>query len=269
MGDLLLCILMVRRVIAFLKKEKTLVIPAAAVLGVVIIVLGGVSLFSGEKSLLAGVFKGGITPTPTVTPTPTIIFEKDVLGAQEEATPTPTVKKTTSSATPTKKASTTSTPTPVSSSNTPTPTNASATSTPTPTNGSSSTTDDKSLYLSPNSQTISNGSNLTVELRMNSSENINAISAKISYPTDLLEFQTIEVNGVFEVQAQSKAEGGVVMIDRGTMTPVSGDKPIVKITFKTKSAGSASLSFNDGSIVSSSSNTNIIQKKNGGTYTIQ
>lgn len=128
------------------------------------------------------------------------------------------------------------------------------------------------LYLSPASKTVNVGSNVTIAIRVDSKgTNINAVQANLSYPTGKLGFVSISAEGsAFPIQLENSGGGGSVKIAGANPTPVKGDNLIASVTFKAKSAGTATVSFASGTVVvKSSDNKELTTTKNGGSYTIK
>ncbi len=128
------------------------------------------------------------------------------------------------------------------------------------------------LYLSPASSSVSNGSILTVNVRENSgAEPVNSVQANLSYPADLFDFVSISSSSAWSVVAQNSGGGGSVQIARGALPAVSGDQLVASVRFKAKKdAGTASVNFNgDSAVVSANSNSDIKSAANGGKYTLK
>jgi hypothetical protein len=127
------------------------------------------------------------------------------------------------------------------------------------------------MYLNPASGSHSAGSTFTVQIKENSyTDMVNAVQADLTYPTAKLQFVSTSLSGTaFGVTASNSGGGGNVSIALGTITAVSGDKLIATVTFKALASGTASVTFkNSSAVLSSTTNTNVAQAFNGGTYTI-
>ncbi len=105
-----------------------------------------------------------------------------------------------------------------------------------------------SIYLSPGSKTVSQGSNFSISVRVSSSDPIDTAQANLSYPVDKLDFVSISYSGsAFPIQAESSGGSGVVKIGRGIAGTVSGDKLVGTVTFRAKpNFGTAAVSFAAG-----------------------
>jgi hypothetical protein len=130
--------------------------------------------------------------------------------------------------------------------------------------------DSASMFLDPGSKTLSQGDTLSVNVYVNSSEPVNAASARLAYQPSLLDFVNIEPSASFNIAAEGSGGGGNVRIDRGALPAVSGRQLLATVNFKVKgSSGLAAINFTDGSaIVSANSNHNILGGAAGGRYSI-
>ncbi|OGL38458.1 hypothetical protein A3B63_00485 [Candidatus Saccharibacteria bacterium RIFCSPLOWO2_01_FULL_49_22] len=124
------------------------------------------------------------------------------------------------------------------------------------------------LYLSPASSSITNGSIFTVNVRENSgAEPVSAAEVHLTYPTDKLDFVSISSSSAFNIVAANSGGGGNVNIDRGATPAVTGDQLVASVRFKAKvSSGSATVSFGSSSKVVSLSEQDITAGKSSGTY---
>jgi len=127
-----------------------------------------------------------------------------------------------------------------------------------------------SMYLSPASGSFTVGSTVNMAVRINVSTDVNAVQADITFPTNLLQFSSIDgSSSAFSIDATSAASGGTIKISRGNINTVKGDQLVAKINFKALAAGSASVQFANTSVaVNPSSNNNVINTRSGGTYTL-
>jgi hypothetical protein len=136
--------------------------------------------------------------------------------------------------------------------------------------GQSVFADSASFSLDPGAANVSQGDTLSVGVYVNSSEPVNAASARLSYPDNLLDFESISPSAAFGIEASSSGGGGAVRIDRGSLPAVSGRQLLAKVNFKvTGSSGMVIINFTDGSaIVSANNNHNILGNAAGGRYAI-
>lgn len=126
------------------------------------------------------------------------------------------------------------------------------------------------MYLSAYSNTVSRDHTLAVGVRINSgSDNINAVQANLTYPTDKFDFVSIASSSAFPVESESNGGNGTIRIGRGVIGSVKGDQLIATITFKAKAVGAAAVSFTSGSSATESSNGKIVTITTAGAqYTI-
>ena len=205
------------------------------------------------------------SPAPTPTPTPV-----------RTPTPTPAPVKT---PTPTPLPGHTPTPTPVVPTATPTPVASSngnkGTSTPAPTpNPVVVPSGTATLYLSPASGSVANGTQITVGVHMKTSTPVNSVQANLTYQTSNLTFDSISGdNSAFPLSAQSTGGNGTVTIVRATSgggAPVTGDVLVANVVFTAKAgSGTASIDFGDGSaVLTSADSKNILASPTGGAYSL-
>ena len=127
------------------------------------------------------------------------------------------------------------------------------------------------LNLSPGSGSVGVGGSLTVQVRLNSGEGVNGVSAYLSYPSDKLDVSYVSGSGTFAIEAENSFGGGVIKISRGSINPVSGNVSIATIGFKGKATGTATVGFIGGSAApraSDSSDSLNLAGSSGGTYSI-
>lgn len=130
-----------------------------------------------------------------------------------------------------------------------------------------------SLSLSPASGNFAAGSTMKVNVYLNTGgENINAVQANVSYPTDKLQFLSVSTGGsALTIFAEKYATGGVVRLAGGTPSPgFTGNKLIASISFKVLAdTGTAALSFTgESAALRDSDNNNTLSGKSTGTYTL-
>jgi len=134
-----------------------------------------------------------------------------------------------------------------------------------------------SLYLSPSSGSYTVGGLLSVSIFVSSTDQaMNAASAVISFPQDKLEIVSLsKSSSIITLWVQepsfSNTEGRVefagIVLNPG-FTGSSGK--ILTINFRTKTTGSALLTFSEGSVLANDGKgTNILSAMGGGTYEIQ
>lgn len=128
------------------------------------------------------------------------------------------------------------------------------------------------LYLSPGSTNISQGSTVSVSIGINTAgESVNGVSAYLSYPADKLEVASISYGGSFSIAAEGSYGGGGIRISRGSISGVVGNVNVATVGFRGKSRGTATVSFIGGSAAprtSDSSDSLSLGASTGGTYKI-
>lgn len=125
------------------------------------------------------------------------------------------------------------------------------------------------LYFSPGSGTKYNGQNFTVSVRAKGMDNVDAVKAVFTYPTDKLTFVSISSGGsAWGIKAQETASGGTIEIDRGNIGNLSGDKLVASVTFKPKTnSGTVSLNFT-GDCALTLAGANVISGKTNASFTL-
>jgi hypothetical protein len=130
------------------------------------------------------------------------------------------------------------------------------------------------LSLTPSSQRVAAGSTLSVQIWADSSTTqVNAVQANLSYPIDKLNFVNIDTtNSAFGVTAENTGGNGLIHIARGSTAPLSGKFLVATVNFtplQTKSKSSAAINFtSESALLNSSTNTNILAAKYGGSYSL-
>lgn len=127
-----------------------------------------------------------------------------------------------------------------------------------------------SIYVTPASGSYAVGASFTVTVRVNTTDQVNAVTADLNYSSNL---QYISIDGsgsAFGIDASSNGGNGKVSINRATITPVSGDQLVARVTFKALSAGTGSVDMASSSqALSSTTNQNVVATRNGGSYSLQ
>ncbi len=128
------------------------------------------------------------------------------------------------------------------------------------------------LYLSPSSGSVANGSNLVVRVYEDSgSTQVNAVQANLTYPTNLLSYVSYTSSSAFSIEAENPSGNtGSLRFGRGSITARTGAQLVVSITFKAvASGGTANVSFTSGSeVIDAGNNQNILSGTSGGNYTL-
>lgn len=117
------------------------------------------------------------------------------------------------------------------------------------------------------------GDTISVSVRVDTgSSPTNAVSANFTYPTNLLEYLSADATGSdFSISAVEKVNNGTVSFDRGSYTPLTGDKLVQKANFKVLATGTATLNFTSDSIAVSSqdNSTNVATGRGSASYTLE
>ena len=118
---------------------------------------------------------------------------------------------------------------------------------------------DASFTLSPSSGSYQTGSTITVSVSETSTsgDNVNAVQANISYPTSLLQYDSISLTGPFTLCGQQSASGGIVGIGCASTSTVSGAQNVASVTFTVEAAGTATLTMSSGSDIDNTSGTSV------------
>ncbi len=129
-----------------------------------------------------------------------------------------------------------------------------------------------SITLLPSNQKLDAGQSITISVWEDSgSVAVNAVEADIQYPTDMLQFISVDNAGsAFDVQAQSSEKNGTITIAKGHIGQVTGKNLIAKINLKAKqSSGDARLKFIKGTqLLSLDNHSNILGNTPDGVYMI-
>jgi len=115
------------------------------------------------------------------------------------------------------------------------------------------------------------GSIFTVGIYENSGpEPVNAATATLSYPTNLLTYIGISNSAAFSIVASNGASGGQVSVDRGALPAVAGRQLIASVQFKANTdSGSATISVTGGSVLSANTNGEIFGGGGGLTVALR
>lgn len=116
------------------------------------------------------------------------------------------------------------------------------------------------LYLDPTSAEVLANSTITLTIRADSGTTpVNAVRADLKYPSGNLEYMGVDsVGSSYGVEAPIKTSNGSVSITRGSITPLTGDHPVAKVTFKVKAGTNKVTLANTSVLANASSNTNIL-----------
>lgn len=144
---------------------------------------------------------------------------------------------------------------------------------PAPASNSQSSEGQASFYVSPDTQSVAKGQQLSINVWANSgSKSINTVEADLSYAADYFDFVGVEgTNSSFPYGVQGDAKDGVITIVRGTTNPVKSNSLVAVIKLQAKDkAGSTKISFTkDSKIFAKGGTKNILSKTTAGKYTIK
>ncbi len=128
-----------------------------------------------------------------------------------------------------------------------------------------------SVYVSPASRTVGVGERFSLSVRTNTGgDAVNGVTVNLTYPADKLDFIGISGGGsAFAIEAPSSGGGGSISISRGNINPVSGDRLIATVTFRSKAnSGSGTVSVSGGTaLVRASDQANIYGGGSASTIT--
>jgi hypothetical protein len=133
-----------------------------------------------------------------------------------------------------------------------------------------------SLHLSPSSGSYTEGGILSVSVFVSSDSAINAISGVLIFPQDKLEVISLSKDGsIMNLWVREPAfsnTGGTISLEGVVLNPgfVGNSGKILTVNFKTKSAGSAHISFNSGSVLANDGyGTNVLSSLGEANFTIK
>jgi hypothetical protein len=138
-----------------------------------------------------------------------------------------------------------------------------------------------SMTITPSSQTISQGANVSVTLNENSgADSVNGVQASLTYPADKLVYTSVTYTGSsFDIQTGATGGNGVVKFSVGkTPAGLTGSQVVAVINFKAIGTGAANVAFgcdlssgncSDGNAVTlESDSSNILATETGATATV-
>ena len=143
--------------------------------------------------------------------------------------------------------------------------------------GGAKTASAASLYFSPSSGSYTAGSSLTLNVYVSSADQaMNAASGVISFPNDKLEVVSLSKTGsIFSLWVQEPSflnTAGTVNFEGIVMNPgfTGASGKILSITFRTKAAGSAPLTFSSGSVLANDGKgTNILASLGSASFSLE
>jgi hypothetical protein len=127
-----------------------------------------------------------------------------------------------------------------------------------------------SIYVTPAAGSYTVGNNFTVSVRVNTTDQVNAAGADLTYSNNLEYVSNDGSGSAFGIDAHSTGGSGTVSLSRATITAVSGDQLVAKVTFKVLAAGSGVLTMQSSSqALSSTTNQNVLTAQSGGSFSLQ
>jgi hypothetical protein len=128
------------------------------------------------------------------------------------------------------------------------------------------------MILTPSTGSYSVGSTISVAIYENSyTTAVNAAQANLTYPTNLLQFQSANnTGGGFPTVVQNSGGNGTVNLGVGILgSSVSGNQLVGTVTFTVIAAGTATIGVATSSAVTdATTSNNILQVRTGSTYTL-
>ncbi len=118
------------------------------------------------------------------------------------------------------------------------------------------------FYISPASTSVTQGSNFTVQLRVNPSTSTSGVTATVSYNQSILQFQSLTL-GAFPLCAQQSGGSGTIQISCSTSSDVNSDSLIASINFNALSGGGSNLNISNASYTDSNFNLINANAENG------
>src|SRR5258708_528282 len=103
-----------------------------------------------------------------------------------------------------------------------------------------------SLVPADSRLSVSYSENIEVMLHTRG-ESINAFTAVISYPGNILMINQIIPESTFSITAEQKVANNTITITRGNISPVNGDIPVATLSVTSVSTGEAGMTFLKGS----------------------
>lgn len=128
------------------------------------------------------------------------------------------------------------------------------------------------LYTNPaGTQPVAQGSNFSIQVRINASVAPGAAEVSMAYSADKLQVQSVNYSGSqYDFALLESNSGGVLQMDRAAFSAVpAGDQLFATVTLKAIAAGSANINFTDASVVRDYSDGSAMAlSKNGVAYNV-
>jgi hypothetical protein len=126
------------------------------------------------------------------------------------------------------------------------------------------------LTLSPAKSSVANGATVSLQVTANAgAENVNGVTAVISYPQDKLTLTGIDYAGTAFPQEWENGQGNPIRISRTSTSGVTGSVKVATIRFKTKAEGTADISIGGGSAITRTNDaSDSLTGSSGATITV-
>lgn len=123
------------------------------------------------------------------------------------------------------------------------------------------------IYVSPSSTTINQGSNFSIEIRIDPNTSINAVQADLSYNSSIVQFDSLSL-GAFTLCAQQSGGGGLIQVSCSTTSSVNTDSLIATVNFTALNGGTSSLSLSNYNAVNPSTSAYTNPSAQNGSVTV-
>lgn len=142
--------------------------------------------------------------------------------------------------------------------------------------GSAIAAEAATLSLSPSTGVYQTGGTFTAQVLVNTSgKSVNAADATLSFDTAQLSVVSVSrsssIFGLWVAEPTFSNSAGIISFSGGSPTGYTGGAgAVMSVTFRAKAAGTARVSFANGSVLANDGRgTNVLTSMNGGTFTIQ
>jgi len=130
------------------------------------------------------------------------------------------------------------------------------------------------LQLSPSTGTYSSGQTFTTNVRVQpAGQSVNAVEATLRFDPQVLAVVSISKTGsafsLWTVEPTFSNTNGTITFGGGSPTPFTVASNIVSVTFRAVAPGSASVTFDDASVLAADGRgTDVFRPSTGGTFTV-
>ena len=132
------------------------------------------------------------------------------------------------------------------------------------------------IFLSADSEEVSVGSTVSAVVYISSSDKaINSAEGVIAFPTDILSVESISLGGsIFSIWVEQPSfsnSAGSILFDGGVPNPgfAGNSGAVIRITFRTKKAGTANVAFSSASVYANDGlGTDITSNRRGVSITV-